>query len=313
MVNDAIRAGRTLAIVDPAPGRSVSSMYRKLVAATPRALYVANPEPRTLRAYEEIERIPFRSAAVALDEVRTVVAVEAPVLERWGPPGLLMRRRSEVQVICAGDNGGVTAELADRCIPMSAVEATIAESEKPALVIGGEHLPWSAHLTLAAMNRDLGAVHVRQEPNEGAAPTRIETVPDGSIEVLIVDGSGVPLKALGPKLRQHCTVIAISASANEYTRMAKFVIAAPAPLEAEADLASPFDQLDIAPRTAEAVVEGGTGVSPRDFFARLKGNSRDAEEQAVRDGDRPRPLQRMRRLRRGLRGREQRRASAPEG
>jgi hypothetical protein len=265
----ALRQGRRVAILDPAPGRAASHIYRRFVAATPGAVYIAASAPTTLRAYEHQNNLPFQSACVALDEVRTVIAAEAPVLENWAAPGRLMRRRDAIRVVYGGVDGGITADIADECVPLSAVPRIAAEAEKPALVVGGEHLPWARHLELAALNRGLGAIRIRRGMNEGAEPPPIDSIEAGSIGLAIVDGPGVPLQHLAAKLRPDCTIIAISAFANEYTSEAKFVVAAPAPLEALDDVPASFDARCNSLHLAPALVTAPPCVSAGDFVGRL--------------------------------------------
>ena len=84
-----------VAILDPRPGRALSSLYRRFLAALPDGLYIAAPreEEKSLDLLCGMLGEPAGSLGYDLENCRTLLSFGAPVLEGWGGPGRLLRLR----------------------------------------------------------------------------------------------------------------------------------------------------------------------------------------------------------------------------
>lgn len=120
-INEALAAGKKLAILDERPGRAVSSLYRQ-AAAKAQGLYLV------ARAVEEAPLAAVRTLAgeaapelgYDLARAATVLSFGAPVLDGWGVPGEVIARRKsgEAKFIHAGSRFSHTARLADEWLPV---------------------------------------------------------------------------------------------------------------------------------------------------------------------------------------------------
>jgi hypothetical protein len=221
-VKQAISEERTIAVLDAWPGRVASGVYNRFAASVKNGLHLASPPPC--------------NPGPDLRRVRTLVSFGVPVLEDWGPPNLLLRRRGEVHVIYVGTRFSLTCDMADRWVPYMTDEL-IEELKQgaPAVAVGSTY-------EAAKLNQLLGdkvaLVHRREM---SPAPRSISGVPDRSIGLLIAETPSVPFEVVKPKLASGAVVIAFAAWPNDYTSNAQHVLPAAAPFETEEDVPASFD------------------------------------------------------------------------
>lgn len=144
---------RTFAVVDGRPGRSLSSTFRALAAAT-GGLYVTPPAAGIARSLEALSARFDAPVALGLDAAKAIriLSFGAPVLTDAGTPGRLARLRAEsrrgprearIEVIHAGAARTKSASLADRFVPL-------APGTEAALALGLAHVLLDEKLADAA-------------------------------------------------------------------------------------------------------------------------------------------------------------------
>ena len=247
-VTDAMNAGRSIAILDAWPGRVASAMYGRFAASVKNGAHLA--------AY------PAGNTGPDLRRVRTLVSFGVPVLEDWGPPNLLLRRRDEVRIIYVGTQFSLTAELADRWVP--GITDELIEDLKnngPSVAVGSTY---EAARLNALLGDKAALVHRRESL---PAPRSISGVADRSIGLLIAETPSVPFEAVKPKLAPDAVVIAFAAWPNDYTASAQHVLPAAAPFETIEDVPASFDAAAASFRLTPALMQASF-LTPADFLAR---------------------------------------------
>ncbi len=99
-IAEAIRstsAEESVAILDLQPGRSISRVYRQLLAHLPNGAYVLGPvvEDATLVMCARMSDADEHSLGYDLENARTIVSFGAPLFDGWGTPGRMMRAGRE--------------------------------------------------------------------------------------------------------------------------------------------------------------------------------------------------------------------------
>jgi menaquinone reductase, molybdopterin-binding-like subunit len=124
-----------VAILDPRPGRALSGLYRRFLSALPDGLYLVSPPPEdaslgAVRAILGGDPLPW---GYDLERCRTILSFGAPVLEGWGGPVRLLRRRfcepegSRPRFLQVESRPSDTALLSDRWLaPIPGTEGILA-------------------------------------------------------------------------------------------------------------------------------------------------------------------------------------------
>lgn len=257
-VKRAIAAEQSIAVLDAWPGRVSSSMYSRFAESVKNGVY--------LSAY------PTSDVGPDLRRVHTLVSFGAPVLEDWGPPNLLLRRRDEIRVIYVGSQFSLTAEMADRWVP--AMNSELMEEMKtngPSVAVGNGFEVDHINQTLG---ENAALVHRRETAPQARS---ISGVPDRSIHLLIAETPSVPFEAIKPKLAPDAVVIAFAAWPNDYTAVAKYVLPLAAPFETVEDVPASFDAPAASFRLSPALMPKDV-MAPADFLAQTMPSLGSLEE-----------------------------------
>ncbi|MBP1649819.1 MAG: Anaerobic dehydrogenase typically selenocysteine-containing-like protein, partial [Bacteroidetes bacterium] len=96
VIAEAIRSSSAeeyVAVLDLQPGRSISRIYRQLLAQLPHGSYVLGPvvEDATLAMCARMSGTDEHSLGYDLENARTIVSFGAPLFDGWGTPGRMMR------------------------------------------------------------------------------------------------------------------------------------------------------------------------------------------------------------------------------
>lgn len=286
-----VTATPPVAILDLRPGRTASLAYRA-IAAHMKAIYVTPPaiEGATLEAVAELA-----GEAVGFDfsHVKTLVSIGTPVLEGWGTPSRILRRKREgMRIIQVERRQSRTAMMADEWIPSDGIPAELVSrvsSEGPALFIAdGDPTvgPPSREVVraAAALSLRLGSAAIvrrRETPHpaglgELAPVTPLAAVADGSVQTLFVDEGSVvtslPWRLIARKLRSDACVVAMTASAHGMARHAHAVAPAATFLEALDDAPVATDSAVATFRVSMPLLpQPRNVVTPVEFLARIAG------------------------------------------
>jgi anaerobic selenocysteine-containing dehydrogenase len=280
-----------VAILDLRPGRTASLAYRAM-AARMDALYVLPPaaEGATLAAVSNLAGEPV---GFDLARVRTLVSVGTPVLEGWGTPSRILRRKAEgMRIVQIERRQSRTALLADEWIPSDEIPADLAhrlKDEEPALVIADGD-PAAGPLNrqtvelAATLNLLFGGEAIvprREAPpppalGELAPVGALAGLPDRSIQTLFVDETNaiasLPWRLIERKLRPGATVVAITASPHGIARHARVVVPAPSFLECADDAATATDSPVATFRVSMPLLPPREdSIPPLEFLARAAG------------------------------------------
>ena len=283
---------KPVAALDLRPGRTASWTYRRAMAALPQGIYLA---PQSA--------LP----AVNLDAIKTILSLGVPVLDGWGTPGRVLAARKHFRLIQAEPAQSHTAMLADEWLAIrpgsedalaqalltgasasrtglstAQILSVAAELEQGgALVLAAEETP-----AVLELNRRLGAfgrtvVARREAPvpsawRQAAAATPLDSVPDRSLGVLLIDESAadawVPWTALESKLAPDCLVVTFASTRAGYGRLARHVLPAPVYPELAGDLPPAIDSPAATFRVSAPLVRAPHGVAnPEQFIAQLAG------------------------------------------
>lgn len=225
-IRDARKNGRTIAVIDTRPGRSISWAWQQFLAAEPDSVYIPAPG-------RDGARFP---AGTGLDSASTIVSFRAPIAEGWGSPSLRSRVIDrKVRLIQIDPGQTATAAVATRWVPARpGSEATLAlallsiidpsatgavsprlaaaisgipeetiesiareiASNTPAIVVADSGLGRAADDAFASLNALLGngtiASNELPAPFESDLEARsleLDDVKDGSIALLVIDMS----------------------------------------------------------------------------------------------------------------------------
>jgi anaerobic selenocysteine-containing dehydrogenase len=279
------------AILDLRPGRTASLAYRA-IAARMDALYVTPPqaEGATLSA---VSRLTGQSVGFDLARVKTLVSIGTPVLEGWGTPSRILRRKAGgMRVVQIERRQSRTAMMADEWIPSERVPADLPqrlEGGGPALVIAdGDPAsgPMRSQMVemAAALSLRFGGEAIvprREAPHppelgELAPASALAGLPDRSIQTLFVDETSaiapLPWRLIERKLRPGGRVVAMTASPHGTARHADAIVPSPAFLECADDAAVVTDSPVATFRVSTPLLPAREDtVPPVEFLARLAG------------------------------------------
>ena len=297
----AARSRERVAVLDLRPGRTASWTYRRAMAALPDGVYIAAPEP---------------AWGFDLSAARTVLSLGAPLTDGWGTPGNVFAARQRFRLIQADPVETRTASFADLWLPVRAGseaalalalagEITAAEAGRltgleaglvgdviadlrahgPSLVVAPEQTPEVMRANAALGAPGLTLVARRETPvpeawRKSAPVTVLEAVPDGSLDVLLIDesaaGEAIPWTAIAPKLAGGALVAAFAWTAGGYARHARFTLPAPVCGETLEDIPAAVDGVAAAFRLSTPwSAPPTTVVNPAEFVAKLAGIAAD--------------------------------------
>ena len=114
------RAKGTVALLDARPERAVSELYRKLAASLTSGEYVTveAPESGMLEAVARLAQQPDAVFGVDFENAKTLLTIDAPVLEAWGTPARLWAVRDKVKLTHVSARYTPTAAQADAWLPI---------------------------------------------------------------------------------------------------------------------------------------------------------------------------------------------------
>ncbi len=240
-VEGALARGARLAVLDLRPGRAASKLYREF-AAERKGFYVAPPRP---------------PAAVNLAAAKVVISVGVPLLEGWLAPAKVFAVRDRFRLIQIEPMLSRTAALADEWLPgetdVPALAARL-KSDGQVLVIDREMSPETV-----ALNRELGGWGKTLIPLPDEPADAVATVPDGAIDVLLIDESGpgpyIPWPEIAPKLVPGAVVVALAWWREGYARHTPLAVGTPVYPEAADDV--PYTHEPVTPlvKAPEGVVD----------------------------------------------------------
>lgn len=301
------RAGGRVAFLDARPGRTASALYRRFLNEQESQQYLTVRRQGEAGA-ELLRQWSGSPEALGFDfeNAKTVLSFGVPVLDRWATPGRVLAawKRRSFRLIQVDSEATTTAGLADRWLliqpgsesalaralagTISAEEAakvtglTVAvirntarelEASAPALVLGDQSEVVALNAKLGNAGR-VGAYVARRGSVEPAAP--LESVPDGSLELLFVEDDAAPWMEVKRKLSPTGFVVCFSAYRVGLAEHAPCVIPVPANLESSDDAAQPFDAVAGSYALAAAVLPAPAGVAPaHSFLGRLAGWTED--------------------------------------
>jgi hypothetical protein len=269
--------GPSSAILDMRPGRTASRIYRSLAAS-----YYTPPLAEGATR-EAMCRLARQSVRFDLSRVKTLVSIGTPVLESWGSPARMWRRKREgMRVVQVEPRASRTALMADEWIavaPGRELEYLLEELriDAPALVIAdGIGLPQAVVNAAAALNFRLGGEAVKASREPFVETRSIAEAPDRSIDLLLVDegsaASTVPWPLMRSKLRAGAAVVAMTSVSHGIARHANHIVPAPAYLETFDDAPpasdSPVESFRIATPLLPAAKDA---IVPVEFAARVAG------------------------------------------
>jgi hypothetical protein len=271
-------AEERIAILDLRPGRTASWTYRRAAKQWKSGTYVA---PR---------RILGGDVAVDLAAAKNVISVGAPLFDNWGTPGNVIAERAGFRLIQIEAAESRTASMADTWVPV-APGAELETARKFAQDLAGQGLTLvldaEERSEILALNQTTGAlgtaiVSRREAPvpdswNQAAPESQIDTLPDRSIRVLLIDesaaGSYIPWSRIEKKLvADNPVVVVFGNSAEGYGRHAGFVLPTAVYPEAVDDIPSAVDSPVAMFRLSTSLVPAPAGVvDPAGFIAGLAG------------------------------------------
>jgi anaerobic selenocysteine-containing dehydrogenase len=314
-------AGGSVAVLDSRPGRALSLLYRRFLAALGCGAYLTPPsEAASLAILDEMLEEPRGPLGLDLEGTGTILSFGAPVLDGWttlGPRGrppmliqvetqpsrtalsadhwlrikpgseaalalglahvMVAERRYDRAAADALDERGPYAQLLSQFAPERVAALTGLSPDEiratahrftaagPAIAVPGmdpgggpldpetERCIWGLNFLAGSVGRAGGIVSRRQLPvprgmeeDEMVAVRGLSEIPDGSIRVLIVDGSPSGL-ALAPALVRRklapdgARVVNLSPFLACLGLQPDLVLPAPAPMEALEEVTGAFD------------------------------------------------------------------------
>ena len=293
-VSKALGPGRRIAVLDLRPGRTASWTYRRALASLPNGTYIAPPQP---------------AFAVDLAAARTVLSFGAPLLDRWGTPGNVFAARRNFRLIQVEPVETRTAALADEWLPIRpgsepalvaalAGELPLADAETrtgiPSQRIATLHKALTENGPALVLDRDLasptmalnatlhGALVERREApvpdtwKKAAPVSSLATVPDGSLDALLIDesvpGDYLPWSAIQPKLAAGAVVVTFAWTREGYGRHAQYTLPAALFPETLDDIPPAIDSTAATFRLSTSLIQpNGPAVDPVSFLTKLAG------------------------------------------
>jgi hypothetical protein len=241
--------------------------------------------------------------AYDLSAAKTVLSIGAPLLDGWGTPANVIAARQNFRLIQAEAVESRTAVLADEWIPLApGAERAFAQEilaalkgERPSVVAqqlaaDGASLVLGDAPEIPEINRLLGAYgKTIVAPSEAPVPeswtksavaiTRLASVPDRSIRVLLIDESAaasyIPWHLIEPKLTaDNPLVVTFAATRGGYARHAQYALPIAVFPELTDDIAPAVDSIHPTFRISVPLVTPLAGmVNPADFVGALAGVS----------------------------------------
>ena len=306
-ISGRVKAG-TLAILDERPGRAVSAAYAALAAAHGGLYIVADrSESTTLQHIADGSGRNVADLGLALENVRTLVSFGAPVLESWATPGRVLTpwKQKQLAIVQVEADLSKTAALASKWLPVragseasiasflagkigiaEAAQATGVPSDKladamrfihdrgPWLAVSGGGFAQAVEQSIAGLNAGSSAVVARAA--SPAPGTRLSQLPNGSVDVLLVDhgllGGSVPYDSLRSKLRPDGIIVSLSPYRAGVAALANFVIPTPAFAESLDEAPTPWDAVSPSYALAPAILDPPAGVTTAlEFINRVTG------------------------------------------
>ena len=311
-------AGTKMAFLDARPGRVASQLYAKFSAGH-GGLYLAarrvGQQASQLLARWSGSNEPL---GVDLEHARTLVSFGVPVFEGAVAPGRLLAlwKQHKLRVIQVEARHSVSAALADEWLaiepgsesvlaqalagtiaPKDAVQATGVSVEGirravemvadgPTIVLGDEPNVIALNAKLANVGKPGGFLARRPLPlAAGASAPKVEwleEVPDGSLDVLMVEGEAAAAEHLRGKLKAGGTLVVFSAYRAGLALNADIVLPVPAVFETWDEVATAPDATRASFALAAAVGSAPAGVEPAHrLLGRLSGWADNAYDEAL--------------------------------
>jgi anaerobic selenocysteine-containing dehydrogenase len=249
-----IAQGARVAILDRGPERAMSGVYRQAAEALGDAICLREPDRQeaTLNAVARLAGRRPGSLGIDLERTKTLVSFGAPVLERWATPGRVMQRwlTGEMRLIQIEPRQSRTALAAASWVP--SLDIAIPGSagiEAPAVFVGSGDDPAvegaiaAMNLTQGSVGREGGILPRAPLPWTVEPAKEIGSIPDRSIDVLIVDSSrafeAMPWPKIRRKLAEGALVVALAYKEDSMTAHAGLILPVAAPFESMEDAGTP--------------------------------------------------------------------------
>jgi anaerobic selenocysteine-containing dehydrogenase len=262
---------RRTVLLDLYPGRAASSVYSRLDLTY---AVMERKETSTVRRIAAFTSEP--EAGLQIEGTRTIVSFGAPVLERWGrvlaawsgsaqKPRVIqvepvLSRTAALADAWVRVNPGTEGVLARALLHVTdadtaarecgisreSIESLNLELNETAIVVSGGECSPEDEEAIAALNvRSAGIVRRAASPVPTPKAAAFESLPDGTIELLLIDHGPVAASpgwaAIAPKLAKDAFVVSFSPYATEDVKRANLVLGTPAWLEAMEDAMHPGD------------------------------------------------------------------------
>lgn len=297
------RAGNRVAILDARPGRTASALYRRFLKEHGSELYLTVPRSgetgaTLLRAWSGSKE----PLGLDLENVKTVISFGVPVLDGWATPGRVLSawKKHGFRLIQVDEVSTVTAGLANRWLLVqpgsqaalahglagsmdveeaaraTGLTASVIRDTARELAASAPSVALGDDPAVAALNAQLGSVgraggYVARRAAAEAVRT-LDSVPDGSLELLFVEDDAAPWSEVKRKLSPTGYLVCFSAYQLGLSEHAPCVVPVPAYLEAADDAGTPFDATADSYALAAAVLPAPAGVIPAHaFLAKLAG------------------------------------------
>jgi anaerobic selenocysteine-containing dehydrogenase len=149
-------SARSIAVLDPMPGRTLSRIYRKFLGSLGDGVYLtAAAEKSGFDALQHMMADPWGQAGLDLENTATLLSFGAPVLDGWGTPGRVRRAANQrnsngsrrLKIIQVESRRSRTASAADLWLP-------IQPGTESALALGLAHILIREDLIDAQSTRD---------------------------------------------------------------------------------------------------------------------------------------------------------------
>lgn len=194
--------GESIVALDPRPGRTVSWLYRQVLATAPGGVVAVPPGAMTDQVPGELTGGAPLSVGIDLERVATLLSFGAPVLDGWTSPGRIEHLRDgdgrRLRIVQVETRPSRTALAADSWL-------AIRPGSEGAVALG------LARLLLAEPGFDSGALAAAAGGSEEAAG--LVDVVHRFTPAVVASLSGIPpadLEATAREIARHSPAVAIS-------------------------------------------------------------------------------------------------------
>jgi hypothetical protein len=264
-----VKAGR-FAIVDERPGRAVSEAYQRIAAANGGA-YIA----------------PVAGNGLALEDVRTIVSLGAPVLEYWATPGRVLELwgSGRLAVVQVEESLSRTGALAAKSLIVRQGSGSMVTE----LLAGKAEISAASKATGVAQEKLADVVRFVKERGAmisvAGEPPRIAIL-DGEIDTLLIDhgplggstAGSLSRDVLQSKLRPGGVIVSLSPYRAGVAAAADYAIPTPAFGEALEEAPTPWDATAASYALAPPLRGAPAGITtPCDFITKVTASGETQE------------------------------------